>query len=1012
MKALVLCITFSVLADPSSSSISTSQIKRFELSNIQDQNINQQLNYLSLAAGTPAPPQDQNKLNTWLNALPIHTKTQLLGDRYATAFELDNNSQQVNWFIHAYGSDVPGMQILAFTDNALVPLRTVGNGLNQQHQLAQGANLQIPLGQSTTVVILFTSQYSLAPLKIQLTPQVTAEQRFFSDNLILLLSLGSGFALGLYGLCVYLTTLRREYLNFSLSTLAFTLGWMDVFAIPEAAGWGNLTLWLMPSFIWGSIFLCLFIVQFLSLNERTPGLAKILKSMAIIGGLLLPVAFYSPDLARFLAPLVTSIVYIVGLYASIQYAAVDHLAPRYLLLALLCALLPSLLSITISLGGLADININLYLLATLSFAIYSGLLAMGLLKQASLSVSIKAQHTASLEKQLKSVSLALKDSNLKGHQSKIDLLDAKNAKARFFSAMSHEIRLPINAMVEYTQGILLGDIDKSEQERVTQIIFENANHVSQVLNGILDMGEEHSSSAQSVSTPLFSILAYIESLVGKRARDKGLAFHLDYQYPLPALIKTDPTALKQVLFNLTNNAIKYTQKGYIGLSVAVQNHRLQIIIKDSGEGLSMEDQETLFTPGNQVDNPINRRLGGLGLGLSLSQRMAKSLGGEITFSSHPRKGSSFTLDMPLNLVKDSTWINSVQEIWQSTPANLMQADSLPSFAGSHVLVVDNKLQNRELIALLLKKMHIQVIQVKNGKQALNAVFYQKLDLILLDIHMPDMDGSEVLKQIRAAGNNTPVIALSNNNIADQMAHYLRLGFADHLSKPLSRGETVSKLNQYLTPKSQTSNKVEQGDMLRLIKGYQQDLLVQMATIKQALLARDLVLIAELADKIVKSAGAFGFDLIGDKFANIVHSALQDDEIAVTYELPKVIALCEQVIDLPGVNIAQAIVLHYNNVERFLQAIYAYSEQAALVLPDLKMAIQEQQVNSALIHLYKLLPTAHDCALEGSLVALKQLEDLLKGGLFSAPKTAPLLDTIDQHMAQLQAVLRPNLLNEI
>jgi CheY-like chemotaxis protein len=187
--------------------------------------------------------------------------------------------------------------------------------------------------------------------------------------------------------------------------------------------------------------------------------------------------------------------------------------------------------------------------------------------------------------------------------------------------------------------------------------------------------------------------------------------------------------------------------------------------------------------------------------------------------------------------------------------------------------------------------------------------------------MPQMNGTETLKKIRAAGSYTPVIALTANNMKHEIEHYMRLGFSDHLAKPVYCQHFINKLSFCLNKQGEIDLPFHQGDMLRLIKDYQEDLREQVINIQLALERHDLTVISRIAHRIRGSAGFFGFDIIGQKFAYIGHCSLQDDEIAVTYELPKVLALTMQCIDLSGKDIAQGIVKHHNSAELFLKAIF-------------------------------------------------------------------------------------------
>jgi CheY-like chemotaxis protein len=187
--------------------------------------------------------------------------------------------------------------------------------------------------------------------------------------------------------------------------------------------------------------------------------------------------------------------------------------------------------------------------------------------------------------------------------------------------------------------------------------------------------------------------------------------------------------------------------------------------------------------------------------------------------------------------------------------------------------------------------------------------------------MPQMNGTETLKKIRSSGNYTPVIALTSNNMKHEIEHYMRLGFSDHLAKPIYCQHFINKLFLCLNKQGEINLPLHQGDVLRLIKDYQEDLRKQVVNIQLALERGDLTVISGIALRVRGSAGSFGFDIIGQKFADIEHSSLQDDEIAVTYKLPRVLALTMQCIELPGVDIAQGIVKHHNSAELSLKAIF-------------------------------------------------------------------------------------------
>ncbi|MBU3003439.1 7TM diverse intracellular signaling domain-containing protein [Paraglaciecola arctica] len=1010
---LLVCFIFFCLC-LTANGTAAKKIVSFDLSKIINSDISEQVSYFSLKNNTNPAPSELPQLVDWLSTLPIHHTTNLLGDKYAVSFEIYNDTQQTEWFIYPYGSLVQHIEIRYYDDTQTAMSLHTGHGFDNQQDFHYGSSIEILPGQRKTLLLLFESEFFTSPIRILVKPQAEAEQLFQIENVILLLCLGICFALGIYNLFIFITTRDPKYLYYAIATSCYALGWACGFGVPEFLGIVHAEYWLVPTFLIGSFFSIFFNIRFLHLEKFSPKICKILKITAVASLISLPIAVYSPGISLYLAFIFSSVILITGVYSGINCWIKGYSPAKYFVFALLSVALPNIVGNLISLGILPGLNTNIYLLSLIGVSLDSLLLAFALAAQVRLLSIHNEELTATLENTVEKRTAELRHANIQLEQSNAELIEASNAKGRFLATMSHEIRTPLTSIIGYADGILHGDIDKSEQARVTKIIAENGNHLLSVINDILDISkiEANKLDFESIATPLFSVLAQIESIVGKRVRDKGLAFHLEYEFPLPTLINTDPTRLKQILFNLTNNAIKFTDQGYIGLSVRILDNRLQIQVKDSGEGISAQQQEQLFEAFTQADSSTNRRFGGTGLGLSIARRLANGLGGNIEVISAPRKGSTFILDINLDVVQDSPWINNVGEIWQSTTTKSVLATPLPNFVGNRVLLADDHPNNRELISILLKRMNITVTEVEDGKQVLETIFYQTFDLILLDIHMPQMDGTEALKQIRAAGNYTPVIALTANNMKHEIDHYMRLGFSDHLAKPISRDHFIRKLSLYLNKQGEIDGPIHQGDMLKLIKDYQLDLRDEMASLQKALEQGDLTIISEIAHRIRGSAGSFGFDIIGQKFADIEHCALQDDEIAVTYELPKVIALTLQCIDLPGVDIAQGIINHHNSAEKFLLAIFELVEHSQQTLKDLTAALNNNEINSALVHLYKFFPSCNECALVGSEAAFKTLENLFKQGKLESLQYSPPLDIIAAHLTELRAATDANLMQQI
>jgi signal transduction histidine kinase/DNA-binding response OmpR family regulator len=952
-------------------------IPKFNLSEVNQQDISQHITYFSGDIDkTLVRPSSQ--LQNWLKELKPHGDISGFGDEFLTVFEVNNDTSQTAWFLYPFGSVLENINITIYHSNRTnFGSNVFTSGLNKtnQHDLHYGAAVHIEKGDSKTIVMKFTSQFFFAPIKIQLQPLDRAIQKFNIENIITVLCLGICLALAIYNVFIFCTVKKYQYLNYAAATLCFAIGWASIFGLLEFVGLGSSAPLLMSSFILGAFFYAFFFIQLLKLSESQAKLATLLKTVAILSLISVPYAASQPAAGLYLASISTSLVLLIGLFAGVRAWRQGSATARYFTLALLAVLLPNISGNFINLGLLPAYNLNIYLFGLMGNSIETLLLAFAIAVKVQEARIKNTALTLDLEKTVNLRTNELIKLNQELAQSNSELIEANLAKERFLASMSHEIRTPLTSIIGYADSILLGDIGKSEQDRVINIIGENANHLLNVINDILDLSkvEANKLEFEFIPTPLFAILAQIESVVAKRARDKGLAFHMDYQFPLPAEILTDPTRLKQILFNLTNNAIKFTELGFVGLSVKTEGEFLTIMVSDSGEGIAAAHIPKLFESFSQADSSINRRKGGTGLGLSISQRLAHGLDGEIKVKSTPRKGTNFSFTFKLQNMKNASWVNSVGEIWLARTELGSEHSKLPDFAGSRILLADDHANNRELICILLKRMNITVVEVENGEQVIETLFYQKFDLILLDIHMPKMDGVHALRRIRGAGNNTPVIALTANSMNHEIQHYLRIGFNGHLAKPISRQKVVSTLSTYLANSGLAHGPAYMQDMLALTRDYQQDLSLQITKIESAWQNKDMFALQNVAHRIRGSAGAFGFDILGAKFTELEFFAQQDDEIAVGFELPIILELTRLCINIPGVDVPQGIANHNNSIQQLLSSLAELIKQSDRYIPEIQTALASGATSSALVKLTDFKAHLIDCALVNLLESVTQLE---------------------------------------
>ena len=386
---------------------------------------------------------------------------------------------------------------------------------------------------------------------------------------------------------------------------------------------------------------------------------------------------------------------------------------------------------------------------------------------------------------------------------------SNRAKNEFLANMSHEIRTPLTAILGFAD--ILGDDETVHQtpERRKQIVdtIKNAGaHLLAVINDILDLSkiEADKLTVEKVDTPLVDILGEVERLMHHTAASKGLVLSMAFSSPLPERILCDPTRLRQILMNLVGNAIKFTEEGTIRVTVGVEDQdrqsRLTIDIADTGPGMTPEQVLGLFKAFGQVDSTVTRRHGGTGLGLVISRRLAKMLGGDVTLLySELGKGSSFRLVLPYEQVEGSTTITSL------TP---MQAKDEPKpialvlKLSGRVLLAEDGLDNQRLIAFIMRKAGATIETADNGRIALDMLDQAEaagtpFDMLLTDMQMPEMDGYSLASLLRERGSKIPIIALTAHTMSDDRKKCIDAGCDDYVTKPINKEYLIAKCAEWL-----------------------------------------------------------------------------------------------------------------------------------------------------------------------------------------------------------------------
>lgn len=375
-----------------------------------------------------------------------------------------------------------------------------------------------------------------------------------------------------------------------------------------------------------------------------------------------------------------------------------------------------------------------------------------------------------------------------------------DSKSQFLKDMSYQIRTPLSAIIGFSETLREPRLTTQQRQLAVKTVVHNAQTLLQLVNDILDYSkiEAGKMALEKIDVDLMALLRQVQLPCEEHAREKNLYFRVDYRFPLPARIVSDPTRIRQILNNLCNNAIRTTSKGGVKLQVRWDGiqQRLCFEIEDSSSGLSTDEMRNLnknpVALDTQSGNMVSR------LGIAIARHLCQLLGGEYSFESRLGYGSRVRCSVACRIVVEDEWVKNTALPLAEPDAKPSRSSEIPMLTGRILLAEDNAV-NQKLISRLITKTGATVVVAENGKVAMEQALQQPYDLVLMDINMPVMDGLTATRELKLQGFESPIFALTAENGSEELQACITAGCQGYLSKPVDIPEFYATLARFLAP---------------------------------------------------------------------------------------------------------------------------------------------------------------------------------------------------------------------
>lgn len=379
-------------------------------------------------------------------------------------------------------------------------------------------------------------------------------------------------------------------------------------------------------------------------------------------------------------------------------------------------------------------------------------------------------------------------------RSRKEAIQLARAKEAFVANISHEIRTPLNVVLGFSEQLGHTQLQDQQQEHL-QAIHGAGQHLLHIVNDVLDLSKIEAGKLHLHMAPfeMKQLLTELERTFRLKASTKGIGFSCTMDDQLNGHLSGDSLRLRQVLFNLVDNAIKFTHDGEVRVQCRLKLQRrgrvvVLIEVSDTGIGIPMEHTAHVFGEFNQADDSIIRKYGGTGLGLSISKKLVEMQEGSLTLRSTPNEGTTFSIVLPMQ--------RATAPETEATPEP--QPATTDVLAGKAVLVIDDDAYSRTLCQLILGRRGMQVTLANDGQEALQLIKDKTFDMVLTDIQLPGMSGKAVARAIRKENATIPIMALTANIMSSNKRFFAKTGISDHLLKPFTEQDLYSKLSKALS----------------------------------------------------------------------------------------------------------------------------------------------------------------------------------------------------------------------